>query len=548
MHKSKVRSSNFFKFRFFDFNLVVFLICILFIVVLLIRVLSNYVTSVIKVKDVLNRTEILQAERGSIYDKTSKVLAYDQVLYRVLKLQQVNENCKTIIYQGRNFCVLYDSASDDDLDRFISSNYTSSTKLIKLFNRVYPYTDLTYHFLGYLQNDSLERFSPIGVERHYQKQLSGINGFIESYLDSEYVVEPVRGNDLYLTLDIEWQITLNNLLSNYAKLVDAASYAAIIVDNSDGSILSYISQPSIDPENLVHSYYLYKQDKRGLPYMDKVVTVKSAPGSIFKPISSYFLLSKNIVEESTLVDSTGCIYFNDRDRFCEFSQNRYGLLNLRSALARSSNIFFCQSLIKNTSNFADFSKDIYDIAIAFNMFNGTVTTFFLDVHANLYLTGLFQGDLCNYIIGQGSLVLTPINVLNVYSIFGERRGNWKNAKIVKDENYNIDKNIYLDLNMEYISLIRQGLKDAVYSVTGTTYSSLGNMKDFNIIAKTGTAESQEYRFNRLVNTTHGWIAGVFQLDGREYAFVLHTRHGGGGYGLSFVLRDFLNCINKNVRC
>jgi cell division protein FtsI/penicillin-binding protein 2 len=533
-------------------NLLKFLTLFL-LIIFIYSVNTNNQSSSQKITNILNSTNIIQAQRGNILDTNGIILAKDVELNDLY----INENkstlgsCEKYIYQGAKFCIAKKALDHAALSEYIQTNNLLDTEYItkSYFKRVYPFGELTYHLVGYLQSDGLQRRSSFGVEKYYDSNLKGQDGYVEGYLDSEYTIQAIRGQDVVISININWQRKLADLLLKYKQLVNASTISGVILDNTNGEFVSYISLPAIDPDKLFLGNDQILQDLRGHVYLDKNLSVYSSPGSIFKIISSYYLLDEGIITPFSVVNSQGCIIFPDSSRFCEFNENKYGILNLRSALARSSNIFFCQSAL--ASNNKNIQEKMFEIAKIFNIASGNSINGFLDIEPKLNINNKFAGDVCNFLIGQGDVSMSTLNVLNAYTFLGSSRGSWKYSKfsktLVSDNNADISID-YLDnlANNDNLKLIQSGLKDAVYNSIGTTYSTLGNLKEFKLIVKTGTAESHEFINGVLRNTTHGWIGGIFYFEGKEYAFVLNSRHGGNGFGLSYVLKDFLTCLSKEV--
>lgn len=107
-------------------------------------------------------------------------------------------------------------------------------------------------------------------------------------------VDPVPGNNVYLTIDAELQAEIEewlandyipNSLSTYAK--DAKEIGAVAIDPSTGKILTWISYPGFSPADLFIGSNLYSNllaDVENNPLINKVVTAYP-PGSVFKPVT-----------------------------------------------------------------------------------------------------------------------------------------------------------------------------------------------------------------------------------------------------------------------
>jgi penicillin-binding protein 2 len=134
----------------------------------------------------------------------------------------------------------------------------------------------------------------------------------------------------------------------------------------------------------------------------------------------------------------------------------------------------------------------------------------------------YKGNTCNYIIGQGDVVATPMQVLMSAATVawrGERyaphllMAHGANNKVVPEEQ---DRPIKTKLDPKVLDVVEQGMRAAVTMGTSQQLDTLG----LRVCAKTGTAENR--------GNDHAWVVGYYPVGAPRYAFVCLVEHGGHG--------------------
>jgi penicillin-binding protein 2 len=243
---------------------------------------------------------------------------------------------------------------------------------------------------------------------------------------------------------------------------------------------------------------------------------------------------------------------------CEFGRLFYGYLNVISAYAKSSNIFFCTYALKQSEDIGD--DQITKFGKQFGL--GTKTGIDLEgeVTGNIdspeykqqnYGEAWFPGDTCNLAIGQGGTVVTPIQMAMVNMIL-ENNGEIIQPYLIKEiktfdnqqvlRNTKIVKNRF-ELDQTSKAIIDEGLSAVAYSYESAVSGFLSQFRENNLKVKTGTAETFENIDGVFIDRTQGWITGRFDYDGKNYSFAFFLQYGQGGYYVAPMLRDFLIYLN-----
>lgn len=150
--------------------------------------------------------------------------------------------------------------------------------------RYYPYGNTLSHVLGIV---GIDNQGITGVEYIYDNFLMGRPGSQNIYTDAHgnkypnltgTYTAPASGFDLYLTIDIDIQLTLERVLDNAAALYDPVEVFGLVMDPKTAEILAMASRPNFDLQN----YQQYDQElfNRNLP-----IWKSFEPGSTFKIVT-----------------------------------------------------------------------------------------------------------------------------------------------------------------------------------------------------------------------------------------------------------------------
>ena len=286
---------------------IVFIGVILLVVFMFIRILYIQIFSYDKLNNLAEalwqRNLPITADRGRILDRNGKVLAtnittttlyvvpnqvidkegtatklveildcdYDKMLKHLTKrtsLEKVNP-------EGRQL-------SSDIADKINELNI-DGLYLMKESKRYYPYGTLLSHVLGYvgIDNQGLS-----GLELQYDDYLTGKNGSIKYTSDGkgnrlnnlEVYEEATNGMDLYLTIDVDIQLSLEKELENATAKYNPDESLAMVMNPNTGEIIAMGSNPTFDS----NYYQKYTQEiiNRNLP-----IWKNYEPGSTFKIIT-----------------------------------------------------------------------------------------------------------------------------------------------------------------------------------------------------------------------------------------------------------------------
>jgi penicillin-binding protein 2 len=484
----------------------------------------------------------------------------DSLDYIISTLENLNSDFKL----ASNLSNEYAKSIQVDLEEYRFLYFKSG------FKREYAFPLEFSHLIGYTSlssaNDidkgylNYEQVGKYKLEMQYEQDLKGIKGKSVNLGGVEVIEESIPGNSIQLTVDSKWQRSLYKIISKYADGSDAAGGAGIIIETSTGNIKSIVSYPGIDTNLIVNGIDSTTLDEyessRRAPLIDKAISQASAPGSIYKLITSYSLLQNNFIDEDSNYFSNRCIALGSESNFCEFGKFFYGNMNVVRAIHKSSNLFFCNYMLINRSNGAlekiDESADVFGIGQKTDInipgeIKGNKDS--KEFRLNSMNAQWYDGDTCNLAIGQGATLVTPIQMVQLAAIV-ENGGVAYRPNIFASsfdasgrliETSSPEVKIKIDFNEKNLDLIRSGMVNAARNPEGTVYYYL-KATPGNLRVKTGTAEVYENINNQLVYKTHGWIIGSFDYNGQVYSFSYHLPFGGGGFYIAQVVKDFNECL------
>ncbi len=243
---------------------------------------------------------------------------------------------------GRRYtkiCTITDDALIHELQRRKDpSNTTNRIAGVSIATvksvRSYPNGARLCHVLGFVNHDGDGVY---GIEQRFDKELSGTNGMVHAVYDGRRreirsrridEVEPIHGNDIYLTIDNNVQYIIENALSNALINFQAESGTIIVQKVKTGEILGMATLPSFKPQEFNKHF----QDE----WKNIAISRCYEPGSVMKSITVAMALQMGIITEHTVFDvgTTGVWYYAGKP----LHDKVYGKVTARDILRQSSNI------------------------------------------------------------------------------------------------------------------------------------------------------------------------------------------------------------------
>ncbi|MCX5667588.1 MAG: penicillin-binding protein 2, partial [Candidatus Omnitrophica bacterium] len=411
-------------------------------------------------KDNAIRIIPIEGPRGAIFDRNGVGLVSDRISFNVALIYQELKNREKLIKLLVNTLgierkdvedAIYKAAEKpyapvtivDDIDRdkaFILEEESFDSRGLVIQTRSmrdYLYKNVGAHLLGYLGEISEAELGRMkeygyrakdligrdGVEKYYDSYLSGVDGGIQIQVDNRGRLvrtlgfkEPVNGKDLRLTIDIDLQSACD-------KALEDKRGAIIIMDPNNGEVLALSSSPGFDPNVFVRpkdspERVRLVRDKRMYPLLNRAISGIYQPGSVFKIVVALAALNTGRIDRQTKFNCPGSFTLGTGKFVC-WKEGGHNSQNVTDALMNSCNVFFY-----NTGRALGIDN-IEKYAKIFGF--GKTTGIDLPGEAKGVIPGRFwkrsvkkdswyEGDTVNLAIGQGYILVTPIQVLEMISI------------------------------------------------------------------------------------------------------------------------------------
>ena len=422
----------------------------------------------------------------------------------------------------------------------------------QLTERSYPNGNLAAHVLGYVGeiNDKEldarqgsrktyrlgDDIGKSGVERAFEDFLRGMPGVTKLEVDSRGKVlqtlesqTPVQGEDVQLTIDLDVQrLTEESLTQGIEaarraqeretkKHFAAPAGAVVVMDPRDGSVLGMASFPTYTPGDFVNGikpevFAALNEPASAFPLSNRAVSGQYAPGSTFKLVTALAGLKDGLIQPVTTVDDKGSLRVGNRT-FRNAGSRSWGRVNLARALTVSSDVYFYTLGSNFWSKRSQVGDGIQDTARELGM--GSPTGISLEAEARgrvpdpdsrkrmhdrnpqAFPEGKwFAGDNVNLAIGQGEMVVTPLQLANAYASFANggtlfeprigARALKQDGAVVEDMAPKVVRKIDLTAGR---GAILAGLRGAVTDPDGTAHGAfLGFPSNLPVAGKTGTAQ------------------------------------------------------------
>ena len=475
--------------------------------------------------------------RGQILDRNGEILAENKLIYTL----EINPEQKLDINELKNRLIDIVEITKNDIRKYkkiLKESHYSSTIPIKTnltniqvakfvanqykypniilehkFSRSYPKRKSGAHFIGHInrinKKDIIDlkkqniyesylgsdHIGKTGIEYFYENKLHGFPGYKKIEVDANNkvirtieTVEPTHGDDITLSIDYKLQKTAEKAFGSYKG-------AMVAMDPSNGEILTYVSQPTYDPNlftnGIDENNWKRLNDSIHKPLLDRVVSGIYPPGSTLKPFVALAALKNDVRRPPFSIIDKGFFKMpNSSKIFKDWKKDGHGEVDLVKAIAVSCDTFFyglgielgIPKLNEVLKRFGFGEKTNIDIP---NEKKGLIAN--AEWKKKKFNKKWYQGETAITAIGQGYTQTTPIQLalataklINVKEIRPHLfKENTTPHLMLSNSKYEEDNNIDLNLVKKGMSLVTQ---------EGGTASFIGRTSNYSMSAKTGTAQ------------------------------------------------------------
>ncbi len=546
------------------------------------------------------RVQEIKPLRGLILDAGGRILVDNQPSFDVSIIPEATKDIKAVLeklvelsdqsdagyYQNIPFIETNRPFVPITLERNIGRNKlavveTNSLNLPGVIIDIVPVRKYIYgatmaHILGYvgeISNSELGKNSyseyksgdivgKYGIERCLDEYLRGESGGeqVEVNVDGRRLkslgkVESVPGYNVVLTIDAGLQKVSHDAFSGQEGI-------AIAMDPRDGSILAMVSKPSFDPNLFnrgisVDNWNRLSSDPMS-PMQNRTISGQYPPGSTYKLIVAAAALQEGLITTDKKFSCDGKYRMGNRVFRC-WRKKGHGAVDLHRAIVESCDVYFYNlGELLGVDKLAEYARE-FGLGSKAGVIlpgekGGLVPT--KEWKLRRMKEPWQKGETTSLAIGQGFVLVTPLQLLNAYCAVANGGSLYK-PRIVKEivtakgeviKEFPPEKKAALALSKENIDILRYGLWGVVNEDRGTGRAL--RRKERDVSGKTGTAqvirmpdddedvdkEEIPYKFR-----DHALFVCFAPYDNPEIAVAVIVEHGGhGGSAAAPVARKIID--------
>ncbi len=439
--------------------------------------------------------------------------------------------------------------------------------------RHYPLGKLGAHMVGYIGriNDKdlanldkegdlsnykgSDHIGKSGVEQFYERYLHGTTGFQQVEIDADgravrvlSSTAPAPGDNIILSIDSKLQEIAETAFGEHRG-------ALVAINPKTGEVLSYVSQPTFDPNLFVDGIDVENwkslNDSLDKPLINRPIRGIYPPGSTFKPFVAMAGLENGKRTPPFSIHDTG--YFtlpNSVHKYRDWKPGGHGMVDMQRAITISCDTFFyglalelgIDKLAAFVSHFGFGKKTGIDIQ---GEIDGLLPT--PEWKMRRYKQPWYQGETVIAGIGQGYTLVTPLQLAQATAILANKGVAMKPhlatqiQKAITGESQLIPTVIQdkIDLNPDNLEIVKRGMIDV--TLPGGTAASVGANATYAIAAKTGTAQvigikqNEKYNANSINerHRDHALFIAYAPADDPKIALAViveNGQHGGSTAG------------------
>jgi penicillin-binding protein 2 len=433
---------------------------------------------------------------------------------RFKKLTEESKNFESLPIRTR--------LTEEEVARFAVNRYRFPGFEIKarLF-RSYPQAEVASHAIGYIGriNDAdvkridsaslttnykgTDHIGKLGIEGAYERELHGTTGSEQVEIDAGGRAiralarsEPVSGNNLVLTLDIELQKIAEEAFQDYKG-------ALVAIDPSNGEVLALVSKPGFDPNLFVDGIDPQNWDALNnspdKPLNNRALRGQYPPGSTIKPFMALAALEyKKRSPEFTISDPGYFTLAGVAHRYRDWKKEGHGLVNLHKSIVISCDTYYyglatelgIDSIHKFLTGFGFGARTGIDIE---GELSGLAPS--QEWKQQRFKQKWYAGDTVSVGIGQGYMLATPLQLAAATATIANNGVpvHPRLLKALQDSKTRETRELApaatkdaVAVKPEHIALVRAAMVDVTRP--GGTAAQAGAGAGYTIAAKTGTAQ------------------------------------------------------------
>ncbi len=561
------------------------------------------------------RVEPLPAQRGLILDRNGQVLAENRPAFQLelvrervpdvdATLRRLNEigvlpaddleETRKLVRSRRSFesVPIRLRLTDEEIARFAVHRFEfPGVDIATRLTRFYPHGEHAVHALGYVaaisegdvkrleKEKQLTKYAgtsligKLGIEASYEQQLHGADGsrqILENAAGRSVQrqgtltpdlqeVKPSPGRDVITTIDLPTQLVAEQGLIGRRG-------AVVAIDPSNGDVLAMVSTPGFDPNpfgrGLTKAEYGALRDNIDVPLLNRAIRGEYPPGSTVKPMIALGGLSYGVITpQRTRVCSGFFMLPGSSHRYRDM--HVHGVVSVETAIAKSCDVYF------------------YDLAnqLGVERLSDWLAHFGFGQPTGIDIAGerkgilpspewkkqrfknpadqvWFPGETVIFGIGQGYLVVTPMQLAHMASIIASRGKSYQ-PRLVKAFREGgpgkiepVEPKLLESLDVVSAENWQVAVNGMIQVMNAGTGAASQRGAEYQIAGKTGTAQvftvGQNQRYKDMVATLsdrlydHGWFICFAPADNPKIAVAVLIENGKFGAAAAPIARRVLD--------
>jgi penicillin-binding protein 2 len=565
------------------------------------------------------RVEPLPAQRGLILDRNGAVLAenrpafqlelvrervpdVDATLKRLVEIGVLPEDdlddTTKLVRSRRSFesVPIRLRLTDEEIARFAVFRYEfPGVDIATRLTRFYPHGEHAVHALGYVaaisENDvkrlekegQLSKYAgttligKLGLEDSYEEVLHGVDGSRQILVNAAgrsvqqqgtltpelQEIKPVAGRDVLTSIDLPTQLVAEQALKGRRG-------AVVAIDPRNGDVVVMASTPGFDPNafgrGLSRAEYAALRDNIDVPLLNRAIRGEYPPGSTVKPVIALAGLVHGVTTPQHTKICHGFFSLpGSRHRFRDWRPAGHGAVTMEKAIAQSCDVYFydlsnnlgVDRLASFLSRFGFGQVTGLDIANERKGILPTPAWKKARYQKNPHLGVWFPGETVIYGIGQGSFIVTPLQLAHMTATVASRGKSYQPRLVTayRQQGSDVVEPIppklleTVEAAPEHWQVAIDGMIKVMSGAGGTgARSQLG--AEYQIAGKTGTAQvftvaqNQSYKQmeaslnERLLD--HGLFVAFAPAEDPKLAVAVIVENGRHGSSVAPIARRVLD--------
>jgi penicillin-binding protein 2 len=560
------------------------------------------------------RIEPLPAQRGLILDRNGAVLVenhpafqlelvrervpdVDATLTRLIEIgvlpAEEFDDTRKLVRSRRSFesVPIRLRLTEEEIARFAVHRFEfPGVDIATRLTRFYPHGEHAVHAVGYVaaisendvkrleKDDELSKYAgtsligKLGIEQAFEKQLHGTDGSRQILVNAAgrsvqqqgtlkpdlKVFDPVPGRDLITGIDFPTQLVAEQGLIGRRG-------AVVAIDPNNGDVVTLVSTPGFDPNpfgrGLTRPEYAALRDNIDVPLLNRALRGEYPPGSTVKPAIALGGLQTGTTTSTRTRGCPGYFYLpGSSHRFRDWRPHGHGVVAMDTAIAQSCDVYF------------------YELAsmMGVEKLSGWLAHFGLGQPTNVDVGGerrgilpnpawkkarfknaadqvWFPGETVSFGIGQGYLIVTPIQAAHMTAILASRGKSYQPRLVTAYREQGTGKIEKIPPKLlETVDATTENWKVAIDGMVKVMTVGTGRRSQagatYQIAGKTGTAQVFTVGQNEKYNEAelderlhdHGWFIAFAPADAPKLAVAVIIENGKHGTAAALIARRVLD--------